>query len=245
MSYRSAVLIMEGPWNLDDGDRNRSSVLPFFEGMAKQFSDVDIVHSRYYDLHSFRVAFDELTSHHYDEAIVYVAGHGDGSRVSGARILDILVSCNVGSRRANITGVMLGACFSAGPRHKPLGATINTLIQDSSIAWIAAYRSAALWFESTQIDLAIVRGMLLASQESFDDRLSISRSLADSISCFSPTFGIGHDSLSDRGEPVPLKNGLAFFSQPRGQGQRSREVTDEVWTCWDACQLAVNDCDEI
>ncbi len=50
MSNRSAVLILEGPWNLDDSDRNRSTVLPFFEGMAKQFSSVDIVHSRYYDL---------------------------------------------------------------------------------------------------------------------------------------------------------------------------------------------------
>jgi len=245
MSNRSAVLILEGPWNLDDSDRNRSTVLPFFDGMAKQFSDVDIVHSRYYDLPSFRAAFKELTSHQYDDAIVYVAGHGDGSRVSGASVAKILLECSLESKKANITGVVLGSCFSAGPRHRPAADTINVMIQESKIAWIAAYRCASYWFESTQIDLAIIRGMLRAPRDTFDDRDSISNYVASAISCFSPTFQLGDDSLtSDSGEPVSLQDGLAFFSQPRGQGQRSREITGDVWKQWEQVQLRIEDLEE-
>ncbi|MBU2329067.1 MAG: hypothetical protein KJ755_17220, partial [Alphaproteobacteria bacterium] len=239
MSNRSAVLILEGPWNLDESDRNRSSVLPFFEGMAKQFSDVDIVHSRYYDLHSFRSAFDELASHQYDNAIVYVAGHGDGSRVSGAKVVDILVKCNLGSWKANITGVVLGSCFSAGTQKQCLSGTINTMIQDSNIAWIAAYRCAAYWFTSTQVDLAIIHEMLQATSDSFESRDAICEQLAEAVSSFSPTAAVGHSGEAcDR---VSLQGGLAFFSQPRGKGQRSREVTADVWEQCDQLQLRIED----
>lgn len=237
MSNRSAVLILEGPWNLDDSDRNRSTVLPFFEGMAKQFSSVDIVHSRYYDLHSFRAAFDEMASHQYDNAIVYVAGHGDGSRVSGAKVVDILVKCNLGSRKANITGVVLGSCFSAGTQKRSLSGTINNMIQDSNIAWIAAYRCAAYWFKSTQIDLSIIHGMLLAGSDAFESRDLISEQLAEAVSSFSPTATVGHSGEACDG--VSIQDGLAFFSQPRGKGQRSREVTADVWEQWDQLQLHI------
>lgn len=238
MKRKSAVLIFEGPWRIYDNDVNRSSVLPFFEGMAKQFDNVEIIYSRYYDLHSFRAAFAELSNHAFGNAIVYVAGHGDGQRVSGAKILDILVECSVDSERANITGVVLGSCFSAGTPDHPQNDTINHMIQESRIAWIAAYKCASYWFQSTLLDLAIINTMLGAREKDFGQRANITRMLARAISPFSPGFELGDDSLDeDEADPVSLGDGLAFFSQPRGQGHKAREVTDEVWQSWKLRQL--------
>ena len=89
MHEKNAVLILEAPWNIYEGDINRSSVEPFFQGLAKQSNDVEILHSRFYDVSSFRLAFAALSKHKYKNAIVYVAGHGDGQRVGGAKIIDI------------------------------------------------------------------------------------------------------------------------------------------------------------
>ncbi|MNJ66647.1 hypothetical protein D3C77_627390 [compost metagenome] len=39
------------------------------------------------------------------------------------------------------------------------------------------------------------------------------------------------------GKLISLNQGISFFSQPRGQGNRSRCVTDEVWGMWKGLQL--------
>ena len=43
-----AILILESPWELDDGDANRSSVLPFIEGVAKINGDIEVYHANFY-----------------------------------------------------------------------------------------------------------------------------------------------------------------------------------------------------
>jgi hypothetical protein len=236
MKEKSAVLILEGPWNIYDGDINRSSVEPFFEGMAKQFDNVEILHSRFYDVHSFRLAFAALIEHNYQNAIVYVAGHGDGHRVGGAKIIDILVECSVDSVRANITGVLLGSCFSAGTAKNSQADVINAMIQESNIAWVAAYDCRAYWQASTMVDMSIISTMLHAEEEDFQTRESINHLLAQGIECFSPTFVLGDNG--DEEEPVSMAEGISFFTQPRGQGHRAKCVTLDVWDEW--VELQVN-----
>lgn len=242
MHDKSAVLILEAPWNIYEGDINRSSVEPFFQGLAKQSNDVEILHSRFYDVNSFRLAFAALSKHKYKNAIVYVAGHGDGQRVGGARILDIMVQCSLKSVAANITGVVLGSCFSAGTADRSQADTINALVQESNLAWVAAYNCAAFWHESTMIDLSIIRQMIRAKESHFQDRGDISEQLAMGIECFSPHFAVGSNGKSGSdGKLIRLKQGISFFSQPRGQGNRSRCVTDEVWGMWKGLQLETLD----
>lgn len=238
MHDKSSVLILEAPWNIYEGDINRSSVEPFFQGLAKQSNDVEILHSRFYDVSSFRLAFAALSKHKYKNAIVYVAGHGDGQRVGGAKIVDIMIECSLKSVAANITGVILGSCFSAGTAKRSQADTINYLVQESNIAWVAAYNCAAYWHESTMIDLSIIRQMIRAEESDFQDRGDISEELARGIECFSPHFPLGSNGKSDRErELMSLKQGISFFSQPRGQGNRSRCVTAEVWGMWKGLQL--------
>ena len=114
MHDKSAVLILEAPWNIYEGDVNRSSVEPFFQGLAKQSNDIEILHSRFYDVSSFRLAFAALSKHKYKNAIVYVAGHGDGQRVGGAKIVDIMAEDGIiaskseGRRLVQQGGLLLG-----------------------------------------------------------------------------------------------------------------------------------------
>ena len=245
MHDKTAVLILEAPWEIYEGDVNRSSVEPFFQGLAKLSNDVDILHSRFYDVSSFRSAFKALSSCRYKNAIVYVAGHGDGQRVGGAKIVDIMVECNLSSVAANITGVVLGSCFSAGNARRSQAANINTLVQASNIAWVAGYNCAAFWYESTIVDLSIIRHMLNADEDAFKTREGISTQLAKGIECFSPHFALGDDGKNDeQSQRFSLRDGITFFSQPRGQGNRSRIVTSEVWAAWQTLQL-VEDVEEL
>jgi hypothetical protein len=238
MHHKSAVLILEAPWSIYEGDVNRSSVEPFFQGLAKQSNDVEIMHSRFYDVRSFRLAFAALSDHKYTNAIVYIAGHGDGQRVGGAKIVDIMVECSLKSVAANITGVVLGSCFSAGTPKRSQADTINYLVQESNIAWVAAYNCAAYWHESTIIDLSIIRQMIRTEESDFQDRGDISKQLAMGIECFSPHFAVGSNGkVGDDAELISLQRGVSFFSQPRGQGNRSRCVTEEVWDMWGGLQL--------
>lgn len=236
MNDKSAILILEAPWSLYEGDVNRSSVEPFFQGLAKQSSDIEVLHSRFYDGNSFKKAFEALTQYRYKNAIVYVAGHGDGQTVGGAKILDIMIACNLGSAASNITGVVLGSCLSSGGAKKKQASTINNMIQESNLAWVAAYNCLAYWNESTMVDLSLIRQMISAGEEDFNLREGIVEQLAKGIECFSPQAPIG--TSPDSAESTSLKTGVSFYAQPRGRGNRSRCVTDEVWDFWKECQVA-------
>ena len=59
-SSNRAIFVLECPWELDDGDSNRSSVLPFVEGVAKFAGDTEICHANFYDESSFKKALDCL-----------------------------------------------------------------------------------------------------------------------------------------------------------------------------------------
>lgn len=37
-----AIIVLEAPWALDDTDANRTSVLPFVEGVAKYAGDTEV-----------------------------------------------------------------------------------------------------------------------------------------------------------------------------------------------------------
>jgi len=229
---KKAVVILEGPWDLYRNDINKSSVLPFFDGMAKSFNDVEILHSRYYDKKSFDLALYALTSGNYKDVIVYICAHGNGKDIGGKNIVDAIIECNLSSRDANISGVILGSCQSAGTPKKSLIESMKVLIEDSKIYWIAAYTCKSLWYESTLIDLSIISRMLQATPKKRESRTKIVEVLAEGIAPFSPSFKIG--SLGDDGDAksISIKHGIVYIAQPTGKGNRALEVTETVWHEW-------------
>lgn len=235
MKDKRAVLIFEGAWELYETDINRSSVLPFFEGMARCHPDVEIIHTRFYDKRGFASAFQALCQGAFANAIVYVTAHGNGRTIGKADIFNVMLECNLASRVSNITGVVLGSCFAAGNGIRSTEHKILPLIEGSRIAWVSGYSCASNWLEGTLIDLCLIQQMLLAEEADFATFEHIAQQLAEALAGFSPTSRIG---LCRKERPVPLGEGLAFFAQARGQGRRARQITDEVWAAWADTQLA-------
>ncbi len=73
-----AILILENPWELDSADCNRTSVLPFVEGIAKLAGDTEVFHANFYDKRSFDRALEILCSARFNNAVIYIAAHGCG-----------------------------------------------------------------------------------------------------------------------------------------------------------------------
>lgn len=102
-----AILILENPWELDSADCNRTSVLPFVEGIAKLAGDTEVFHANFYDKRSFDRALEILCSARFNNAVIYIAAHGSKSKVGGVKLEDILFAIGDHSKNTNITGIML------------------------------------------------------------------------------------------------------------------------------------------
>ncbi|MBT9098939.1 hypothetical protein KFZ76_14630 [Methylovulum psychrotolerans] len=224
-----AILILESPWELDERDANRSSVLPFIEGVSKLAGDIEVYHADFYDKSSFKKALECLCRTKFKNTIVYIAAHGSKNKVGNVKLDDALFLIGEKSRECNITGVMLGTCFVGENT-----ATMEVYIEGTNIKWCAGYSSASTWLEGTLIDCAILKNMLDLDAEDFADRDRLIDSFAQAIAAFSNTFQIGEDYHNN---PVKLEDGMAFVVQPTGQGHRARTVTQEVFETKEDYQL--------
>lgn len=216
-----AIIVLEAPWGLDDTDANRTSVLPFVEGIAKYSGDTEVIYANFYDESSFNKALVHLTKCRYKNAVVYLAAHGENDQIGDVDLLNALGAIGKVSKDCNITGVMLGSCFVGGNR-----STIEAKIQGSNLHWCVGYASESSWLPGAMIDCSILANMLFLDKRHFESRNSIISNLAHAISSFSDNFFIGKNS---EGEPVALVDSLKIVIQPIGQGKRASSVTAEVF----------------
>ncbi|WP_137174098.1 hypothetical protein [Massilia sp. HP4] len=216
-----AIIVLESPWELDNEDANRSSVLPFVEGVAKLAGDMDVLHANYYDEASKEIAMKCLAKSPYRNTIVYIAAHGDGDQAGHVELLDIFEIVEKYAETCNITGVLIGSCYGA----KDL-LNLEVGIEGGGLRWSAGYASSAYWLPRTQVDCAILARMSElppAAYRSADRMINV---LGDAISTFSPRGPIGKDS---DGDEVSLADSLRFMVQPEGQGHKARDVSEPVF----------------
>lgn len=223
MKHRAsrAIFVLESPWELDGSDANRTSVIPFVEGIAKFSGDAEVLHANFYDESSFVQALACLAKNHYKNSVVYLAAHGYKKKIGGIDLAKALLKIGAISKNCNITGVMLGSCFVGGNKE-----TIEVCMQGSNLHWCAGYDSESSWLEGTMIDCSILSKMLLLDGRSFQNRSSLIKNFAQAIAPFSDKFVIGNDC---KNEPVTLGDSLKFVIQPTGQGKRANSVTTEVF----------------
>lgn len=221
-----AILILECPWSLDATDSNRTSVLPFVEGVAKLAGDVEVYHANFYDKSSLKKALEFLCTTRYENTVVYIAAHGDNRKVGGVDVGELLFAVGEHSKSCNITGAMLGACFVGKNTH-----VLETFLQDTSLKWCAGYSSECSWLVGTMIDCSIISRMIDLDNDDWADKDFMIEQLAEALEPFSRDFIIGNDS---RERPVPLKDSMQFVLQPTGQGQRARTVTADVLDYYEA-----------
>lgn len=220
-SSTNAILVLESPWELDEKDNNRSSVVPFMQGIAKYTGDTEVFHANFYDKKSFDYALDCITREGFKNTIIYIAAHGNKNKVGNVKVEHILLEVSSISQRQNITGLLFGSCFVGGNTPK-----MDAYIQESGLRWCMGYASSCNWLEGTMIDAAIIGAMISLENGDFESRDIINSAFADAIAPFADNFIIGSDYSGDK---VSIRDSLKFVCQPEGKGYRAKEVTDEVF----------------
>lgn len=231
-----AIFVLEAPWDLDASDANRSSVLPFLQGVAKLAGDTDVLHANFYDEGSLIHAYNYLAKSHHRNAIMYIAAHGAYGEVGNVKLLSIFAAAQIIAERCNVSGVLIGSCYGG-----ECSGTLQAGIEGSQLRWCAGYASSANWLQGTLIDCAILESMLDLPSAAYKKSEKIIERLAHAISPFSSTYAIGED-YDD--QPVSLRDSLQFVIQPEGQGQRARNVSQEVFDKHAALQLDSDDEDD-
>ena len=218
----NAVIVLENPWELDPTDAHRSSVLPFIEGVAKFHEDTRVYYANFYDKKSFSSALDILCKNDFDNIVVYIASHGQKNKLAGSlRVDDALILIGLKSKKFNITGVLIGACFVAKN-----SSSIEPFTEGTRMRWCAGYSNAIDWLQGTLIDCSILSSMLcLNSEEDFSAHENIIKSFADSIAMFNLDNEVGFD---EKEQPASLRDSIKLYTQPKGQGNRARDSSDAV-----------------
>lgn len=219
-SSNRAILVLEAPWELDAADSNRTSVMPFVDGVAKYSGDTEVYHANFYDKSSFEKAISCLCKTKFSNTIIYIAAHGYKKEIGNMKLMDALLLIGKKSREYNITGVMLGSCFVGGNN-----TTLEVCLEGTNLKWCAGYSSSSYWLGGTMIDCSILAHMSQLDPDDFYERDVIIATLGRAISQFSGSYQIGTDY---REAPVSLENSLQFVVQISGQGQRAKTVSSEV-----------------
>ncbi|WP_165736274.1 hypothetical protein [Pseudoalteromonas sp. C8] len=220
-SSTNAILVLESPWGLDEKDNNRSSVVPFMQGIAKYTGDTEVFHANFYDKKSFDYALDCITREGFKNTIIYIAAHGYEDKIGNVKVDHILGEVSYISKQQNITGLLFGSCFIG---KKTL--EMEVYIQESGLRWCMGYASSCNWLEGTMIDAAIIGAMISLENGDFESRDIINSAFANAIAPFADNFIIGSDYSGDK---VSIRDSLKFVCQPEGKGHRAKDVTDDVF----------------
>ena len=220
-----AILVLESPWELDDRDANRTSVIPFIEGVAKLIGGTDVHYANFYDKFSFEKALECLCKGELDSRIVYIAAHGYDTEIVGIPMLELLLIVARYSKRYRIDGVLMGSCF-VGQN----STTMEVCIEESRLRWCVGYTSATNWLDGTLIDCKLLAALSQLKDDNFFKPDAAIEAIQSSLELFDPLAPIGVDSDE---QCVSLRDGMNFVLQLRGKGQRARNITECVWEGYD------------
>lgn len=156
----SSVIVLESPWEPDNHDANRLSVIPFAQGVAnivfgKFFS------ATFYDAKSLSFALKKFAnSTHVEDPIVYIASHGTRGRLGtpdGFADINIRNLTDILSDVSDkVKGVMLGCCL--------LGSNdglVECFEGAQKLSWVFGYTCEVDWFFSSMVDMAILYSVLV------------------------------------------------------------------------------------
>lgn len=226
-STRRAIFVLESPWQLDAGDANRTSVLPFIEGVGKYAGDTEVFHANFYDKSSFGKALECLAKTRYESAVIYIAAHGNESAIGGVKTGELLFKIGEAAKSLNLTGVLLGACLAGSDTGK-----MEVYTEGTNIRWCGGYSASVSWLEGTLLDCAILSRMLALDEEDFEQVDSMVDAIAEALAPFSKTFGIGGGRW-----PASLERSVEFVVQAKGRGRKPKTVTSEIFDAWDQKQV--------
>lgn len=218
---KRAILVLESPWELDETDANRTSVLPFVEGIGRLAGDTVVHYANFYDTKSFEKGLECLCKGNLKGRIVYVAAHGENDRIGNVKLMDLLTAIAQKSEEFQIDGVVLGACFVGGKT-----IDLENCIQGSRLRWCVGYNAAVDWLRASLVDCSILSAMSGIRSNVYRNRERLISNISEAIEPFNPYMEIGTDADDNT---VTLQETLCVVVQPVGQGYKAKEVSEEVW----------------
>jgi len=232
-----ALLVAEAPWFSPKDNVGQATGLPFFEGVSRLVnasitdSRFNIYSSNYYDNSSLEKALDHLVNTREPRQILYLGGHGDGKKVSGATISK--ASSLIRDRGEKIKGLILSSCWG-GLSDKISKATEYGFDPKSGVAkmvngpnWVVAYKHPVAWFESAMIETSLIKTFAEAYMDGgVNSREAIFDQLVFALRAFSIEDNIGFDQNDNAS--LSVKDTLRFWIRPQG-AEYPTEITDEIF----------------
>ena len=232
-----ALLVAEAPWYSPKDNVGQASGLPFFEGVSRLVntglgdSRFNIYNSNYYDNSSLEQALDHLVNTRESRQILYLGGHGDGKKVSGATITK--ASNLIRDRGEKIKGLILSSCWG-GLGNKISEATQYGFDPKSDVGkmvngpnWVVAYKHPVAWFESAIIETSLIKTFAEAYMNGgVNSKDTIFDHLVLALRAFSIEDYIGFD---ERGRlEISVKDTLRVWIRAQG-AEFPTEITDDIF----------------
>jgi hypothetical protein len=229
MMPRKAILVIESPWWTPDQNRRRASVLPMLQAMGNLSEHLAIYHSYFYEKHGFQAALKDDLSHTRENRLcLYIAAHGSRRTIGGTgETPGLLLSTVFRELQRNkvqyrsIEGIVLGSCELGGNTAELMNGLTGT-----RISWVFGYTCEIDWLSSTFIDVSILERLTRLRERQLESREEIVKSFAGALRRFSGTYPIGGDGH----RRIPLSDAIALVTKPRGQGNVSKDSTDDLRT---------------
>jgi hypothetical protein len=151
MKKKLKLLVLESPWSNDFADE--TSVRLFMRGWA-DLRNIEIGYRMYHNRNDL-THWLGLFIAHPTLRICYIAGHGQGSRLTGLTKDINPSSISKATKRRGMVGnyqkgILLGSC--------EVGSDLGKLLNDCGkrISWVAGYDREIPWMEATICDLLFI-----------------------------------------------------------------------------------------
>lgn len=232
-SKKTAVIILESPWELCNRDVNRSSVLPFVTGIQrftpKASVPFEVFHANFYNASSFKHALHTLTGCQDYRYILYVASHGSTKKVSAANfhksILPLIrYKCSNGARKkdhAQIDGILLGACLTGVNVE-----SYKTYMEGTSLRWMIGYTAEVDWLPATLIEACLLNELVRFDADCFTRHSTLVDAVCTALYPFDPEAVIGS---TGKDNPKCLHECLTLVAQTVGSGNKAVDLSSSIW----------------
>ncbi len=227
---RTTLVVCESPWSTDKGLIESHSVRPFVEGLC-ELHRARLVYRTFTTGEELKwLVNHEAVDGRRGRAVVYIACHGDGGRLTVGRLGDRRI--NLGRLalylRRGVEGVWLGAC-DVGRSN-----ALEDFLGDGAAVWAGGYVCSVRWNASLLLDLAVLEQVMLSGPIRGPGKLI--RVLTRALAAFSPNWTIT-TGARDR---VSLRSALRVIARDKLRGHGPKEVSDQLRTSlgWEAAKPA-------